>query len=56
MVTPYERWDYYNPNVKSMPQEINYAANKVKGSIKRSMSMGDGKGQGFTAMIYGYGI
>jgi len=29
VVTPYERWDYYNPNVKSLPQEINYAANKT---------------------------
>ena len=30
VVTPYERWQYYNEDVKFQPQNINYAANKTK--------------------------
>ena len=30
VVAPYERWQYYNENVKTMKQEKNYAANKTK--------------------------
>jgi len=30
IVAPYERWQYYNENVKTMKQEVNYAANKTK--------------------------
>ena len=30
VVAPYERWQYYNENVKTMTQEKNYAANKTK--------------------------
>ena len=30
MVAPYERWQYYNENVKTKVQEVNYAANKTK--------------------------
>ena len=27
---PYYKWAYYDPNVKELPQTINYAANKTK--------------------------
>jgi len=30
LVTPYERWQYYEENVKFKQQNINYAANKTK--------------------------
>jgi Fucosyltransferase, N-terminal len=30
VVAPYERWEYYDQNVKSQPQSINYAATKTK--------------------------
>jgi len=30
VVAPYERWQYYNENVKTIKQEKNYAANKTK--------------------------
>jgi len=30
IVAPYERWQYYNPNVRTKIQERNYAANKTK--------------------------
>ena len=30
IVAPYERWQYYNPNVRTKLQERNYAANKTK--------------------------
>lgn len=30
VVAPYERWQYYNDNVRSIKQERNYAANKTK--------------------------
>lgn len=30
VVAPYERWQYFNPNVYTQPQEKNYAANKTK--------------------------
>jgi len=30
VVAPYERWQYYNENVKTRAQEVNYAANKTK--------------------------
>jgi len=30
VVTPYERWEYYFPNVTSRLQMVNYAANKTK--------------------------
>ena len=30
IVTPYERWEYYQPGVVSRPQTINYAVNKTK--------------------------
>lgn len=30
IVAPYEKWEYYNPNVKQMEQERNYALNKTK--------------------------
>ncbi|XP_023336037.1 glycoprotein 3-alpha-L-fucosyltransferase A [Eurytemora carolleeae] len=30
VVAPYERWQYYNSNVKSIEQKRNYAANKTK--------------------------
>ena len=30
VVAPYERWQYYNDNVKARSQAINYAANKTK--------------------------
>ena len=30
LVIPYEHWEYYDQNVKSQPQSINYAANKTK--------------------------
>lgn len=29
-MAPYEKWEYYNPNVKQMEQERNYALNKTK--------------------------
>ena len=30
IVAPYERWQYYNENVKSLNENINYAENKTK--------------------------
>ncbi|KAK9719064.1 Glycosyltransferase family 10 (fucosyltransferase) C-term [Popillia japonica] len=30
IVAPYERWTYYNPEVRQMPQARDYAANKTK--------------------------
>jgi len=30
IVAPYERWQYYNDNVRSIKQDRNYAANKTK--------------------------
>ena len=30
VVAPYERWQYYNENVKTKAQDRNYAANKTK--------------------------
>jgi len=30
VVAPYERWQYYNENVKTKVQDVNYAANKTK--------------------------
>ncbi|XP_022913644.1 glycoprotein 3-alpha-L-fucosyltransferase A [Onthophagus taurus] len=30
IVAPYERWTYYDPDVRQMPQIIDYAANKTK--------------------------
>ena len=30
LVTPYERWEYYNPGVRVLNQTVNYAANKTK--------------------------
>jgi len=30
IVAPYERWQYYNPNVRTKLQQRNYAANKTK--------------------------
>ena len=30
MVTPYERWEYYDPGVRALSQNLNYAANKTK--------------------------
>ena len=30
VVAPYERWQYYNENVKTIKQDKNYAANKTK--------------------------
>jgi hypothetical protein len=30
IVTPYERWHYYDENIKTLPQEKNFAANKTK--------------------------
>ena len=30
LVTPYERWQYYQEDVQSRPQNFNYAANKTK--------------------------
>ena len=30
LVTPYERWQYYDEDVKFSAQSINYAANKTK--------------------------
>jgi len=30
VVAPYERWQYYNENVKTRVQEVNYATNKTK--------------------------
>lgn len=30
IVAPYERWTYYNPRVRQIPQERNYAANKTR--------------------------
>ena len=30
IVAPYERWQLYNENVKTIDQKINYAANKTK--------------------------
>ena len=30
IVTPYEKWVYYDETVKARPQQINYAAGKTK--------------------------
>jgi len=30
IVAPYERWQYYNENIKGKTQERDYAANKTK--------------------------
>ena len=30
IVTPYEKWVYYDQNVRQQPQPINYAAGKTK--------------------------
>ena len=30
VVAPYERWQYYNENVKTIKQDKNFAANKTK--------------------------
>ncbi|XP_069985759.1 glycoprotein 3-alpha-L-fucosyltransferase A isoform X2 [Penaeus vannamei] len=30
IVAPYEKWVYYDPNIRQKTQEINYAANKTK--------------------------
>ena len=30
VVAPYERWQYYNENVKTLKQEKNYAASKTQ--------------------------
>jgi len=30
IVAPYERWQYYNPNIRTKLQDRNYAANKTK--------------------------
>lgn len=30
IANPYYKWAYYDPNVKEIPQTINYAANKTK--------------------------
>lgn len=30
MVAPYEKWEYYDPRVKQMEQDRNYALNKTK--------------------------
>ena len=30
IVTPYERWQYYDPKVTQIPQTFNYAVNKTK--------------------------
>jgi glycoprotein 3-alpha-L-fucosyltransferase len=30
-VAPYERWQYYNENVKSLEQAQDYSVNKTKG-------------------------
>ena len=30
IVTPYESWQYYDENIVSLPQDINFAANKTK--------------------------
>ena len=30
VVTPYERWEYYDPGVRALNQTVNYAANKTK--------------------------
>ena len=29
IVTPYERWEYYDQTIQTMPQPRNYAANKT---------------------------
>lgn len=31
LVAPYERWQYYNENVRVLEQGKNFAANKTKG-------------------------
>ncbi|KAK2720284.1 hypothetical protein QYM36_004234, partial [Artemia franciscana] len=30
VMAPYESWQYYNPEIKSLPQTVNFAANKTK--------------------------
>ena len=30
VVTPYERWEHYDPGVRALNQTVNYAANKTK--------------------------
>ena len=30
VMAPYESWQYYNPEIKSLSQTINFAANKTK--------------------------
>ena len=30
VVAPYERWQYYNDNIRAINQQVNYAANKTK--------------------------
>lgn len=37
IVAPYERWQYYNPNVQTLIQGKNYAANKTKGKKKNNL-------------------
>lgn len=30
IVAPYEKWEYYDPRIKQMEQDRNYALNKTK--------------------------
>lgn len=30
LVAPYEKWEYYDPRIKQMEQDRNYALNKTK--------------------------
>ena len=46
VVTPYERWEYYDPGVRALNQTVNYAANKTKKArVLASRIKGKGEGE-----------